>query len=274
MYLIMIIVKLLFFCLQVQIRISLDGIKTDPTGDSKFSLFVLPSRRMRKDVILDRQAKLMIQEKYTRIKEDPDVIANCFADAIAGDPISKAALKMKADKLNEWGETILHVESKKGDIENVRFIVSEFANKSLLDKKDRSKQTALHLASQHGHTQVVEALIDAARLLPNDAHNQVTFLQDFIRQADAQNGNTTLHLAVLNDNMAIVKLLVEADSNDSHVQNDEGKTPIYIAAENGYKDIVKVICTTCTALSLDGPSTGRTTALHALMQNIDQGMDI
>ncbi|XP_017232772.2 uncharacterized protein LOC108206862 isoform X1 [Daucus carota subsp. sativus] len=255
---------------QVQIRISLDGIKTDPTGDSKFSLFVLPSRRMRKDVILDRQAKLMIQEKYTRIKEDPDVIANCFADAIAGDPISKVALKMKADKLNEWGETILHVESKKGDIENVRFIVSEFANKSLLDKKNRSKQTALHLASQHGHTQVVEALIDAARLLPNDAHNQVTFLQDFIRQADAQNGNTTLHLAVLNDNMAIVKLLVEADSNDSHVQNDEGKTPIYIAAENGYKDIVKVICTTCTALSLDGPSTGRTTALHALMQNIDQ----
>ncbi|WOG86575.1 hypothetical protein DCAR_0205790 [Daucus carota subsp. sativus] len=255
---------------QVQIRIALDGIETDPTGDGKFSRFVLPSRRMRKDVILDRQAKLMIHEKYTGIKEDPDVIANCFADAIAGDPISKAVLRMKAYKLNELGETILHVESMKGEIENVRFIVSEFANKSLLGKLDRSKQTALHLAAQHGHTQVVEALIDAARLLPNDAHNQVTFLQDFIRQADVQNGNTTLHLAVVNDNVAIVKLLVEADSNDSHVRNHEGKTPIYIAAENGYKNIVKVICTACTALSLDGPSTGKTTALHSLMQNIDQ----
>ncbi|WOG86470.1 hypothetical protein DCAR_0205676 [Daucus carota subsp. sativus] len=210
---------------QVQIKIILDGIQTDPIRDNKFSRSVVPSKRMRKDVIFNERAKLMIHEKYTAMKEDPDVIANCFADAIGGDPISKAALRMKADKLNKSGETILHVESKKGDIENVRFIVTEFANKNLLSKMDISEQTALHLAAQHGHTQVVEALIHAARLVPS--------------------------------------------SNDSNVQNSEGKTPIYIAAENGYKDIVKVICRDCKALVLDGPG-GRTTALHALIQNIDR----
>ncbi|WOG86483.1 hypothetical protein DCAR_0205692 [Daucus carota subsp. sativus] len=67
----------------------------------------------------------------------------------------------------------------------------------------------------------------------------------------------------------MVKLLVKADRNDSHVQNNEGKTPIYIAAENGYKDIIEEICTTCKALSLDGLGR-RTTALHALIQNTGQ----
>ena len=64
--------------------------------------------------------------------------------------------------------------------------------------------------------------------------------------------------------MAIVKLLVKADPNDSHVQNNDGKTPIYIAAENGYNDIIEEICTTCKALSLDGLGR-RTTALHAFL---------
>ena len=63
--------------------------------------------------------------------------------------------------------------------------------------------------------------------------------------------------------MAIVKLLVKADPNDSHVQNNEDKTPIYIAAENGYNDIVKKICMNCKALSLDGGY--RTTTFHALI---------
>ncbi|XP_017236814.1 uncharacterized protein LOC108210071 isoform X2 [Daucus carota subsp. sativus] len=213
---------------QVQIKIILDGIQTDPTRDNKYSRSVVLSRRLRKDVIFNERAKLMIHEKYTGMKEDHDVIASCFTDAIGGDPISKAALRMKADKLNKSGETILHVESKKGDIENVRFIVIEFAKKNLLGKRDRLEQTAFHLAAQNGHTQVVEALIHGARLLPS--------------------------------------------SNDCHVQNSEGKTPIYIAAENGYKDIVKVICRDCKLLVLDGPG-GRTTALHALIQNIDRGTE-
>ncbi|XP_063940786.1 uncharacterized protein LOC108201513 [Daucus carota subsp. sativus] len=260
---------------QVQIKLVIDGLH--PSKDI-FSNSVLPSIRMKEDKILHEQAKLKVQGKYAAMKGDTDAIATCFADAIAGDSISAAALKMKADKPNELKETILHVESKKGDIENVRLIVSEFANKSLLGKLDRSKQTALHLAAQHGHIQVVKALIDAARLLPSssandDSHNTVGSFQGFIRQANDPDLNTALHLAVLNGKVEIVKLLVEADPNASHVQNKEGKTPIYIAAENGYKDIIKEICTACRALSLDGPG-GRTTALHALIENMDRGGEI
>ncbi|XP_063942609.1 uncharacterized protein LOC108208771 isoform X2 [Daucus carota subsp. sativus] len=254
---------------QVQIKIALDGIQTDGKIDI-FSSSVLPSKRMRKDEILKKETQSKTHEKYAGMKEDPDAIASCFADAIAGDAISKAALKMKVDKVNELGETILHVESKKGDIDNVQFIVSSFAKKNLLDKLDRSNQTALHLAAQHGHTQVVEALVHAAKKLfcsaNDDANIPVSSFQNFVRQANVPDKNTTLHLAVLNNNVAIVKLLVEADPYDDHVQNNVGKTPIYIASENGYKDIVREICSTCNALSIDGPD--GTTALHALIQNI------
>ncbi|XP_074346116.1 uncharacterized protein LOC141684877 [Apium graveolens] len=179
----------------------------------------------------------MIDGKLALMKEDTRAVAKCFANAIAGDPISRAALEMEANLLKEAGETMLHVESKKGVVENVRFI----------------KQTALYLAADRGHAQVVEALLDAARRnLPSASanddtlHNPISSFQDFIRQANGQMGNTALHLAVLTDNVAIVKLLVKADPND--------KTPVYIAAENGFKDVVKEMCTSCAALSLDGPA--------------------
>ncbi|KAL8090965.1 hypothetical protein AgCh_040148 [Apium graveolens] len=253
---------------QVQIKIALDHVQLDHKRDI-LSSSVLSSKRERKDLIFRKQANVMIHEKHAGMKGDTHATANCFSDAIAGDPISRAALEMEAERLEQdEGETILHVESMRGNAERVEYIVREFADKNLLVKLDISKQTALHLAADNGHTQVVEVLIDAAQHLPSSA-NSVSSFKDFIRQANDQIGNTALHLAVLNCNMAIVKLLVDADPNDSHVQNNEGKTPIYIAAEKGYKDIVKVISTTCTALSLTGPG-GRTTVLHALIQNINQ----
>ncbi|KAL1826608.1 hypothetical protein ACET3Z_005020 [Daucus carota] len=260
---------------QVQIKIALDGIQIDSKRDLFSSSVLPPSKRVRKDVIFNEKAKQMKNEKNALIKKDAHAMENCFAEAIAGDPISRAALEMEAAIPNELGETILHVESKKGDIEHVRFLVSAFAYKGLLIKLDKSEQTALHLAALHGHTRVVEVLIAAARRnlssssANDDAHNQVSNFHNFIRQANVQERNTTLHLAVLSGYVAIVKLLVEADPNDSHVQNNEGKTPIFIAVENGYKDIIKEMCTNCTALSLDGPH-GRTTALHALIKNIGQ----
>nr|XP_017232624.1 PREDICTED: ankyrin-3-like isoform X2 [Daucus carota subsp. sativus] len=240
---------------------------------------VLPSKRQRKDMMFNKATTLFINERDARMKADLErykntrAVAHWFTDAIAGDANARAALEMEAERLNEDGETILHVESKRGDTERVRFIVTEFSNKDLLVKQDKLKQTALHLAAHHGHTQVVEVLIDAARRhLPSssardDTHNPFSAFKAFIRLATSPKQNTALHVAVLNGNVAIVKLLVEADPSDRHIQNYEGKTPIYIAAEKGYMAIIKEICTTCTAQCLEGPG-GGASALHALIKNM------
>ncbi|KAL8090974.1 hypothetical protein AgCh_040157 [Apium graveolens] len=257
----------------VKFKIALDKNPTDRKMD-----FVLNSERQEKNEQFKENQQKLIKAKVALMKENTQAVSKCFADAISGDPICIAAL-MVGDTSNEAGETILHVESKKGITENIQFILREFSNKNLLDKLDNQKQTALHLAAHHGHTQVAEALLDAAsRNLPSssandDTHDIITPFQAYIRQANVPNQNTALHLAVLNGDVAIVKLLVKADPNDCHIPNNEGKTPVYIAAEKGCKEIVKEICTTCTALSLDGPG-GRTTALHAAIKNSNHDNEV
>ncbi|KAL8090967.1 hypothetical protein AgCh_040150 [Apium graveolens] len=169
--------------------------------------------------------------------------------AIAEDADAIAKLEMEADILNEDGETILHIESRKGQTDRVRFILSRFANKNLLIKPTVvNEHTALHYAIQRQHMEVVKVLIDAARRLPRstsdndntDANgNRVTSFQAFIRQVD-KDLNSALHIAVIN------------------------------AAENWENDIVKMLCTTSTApLNFDGPG-GRTTALHAVIKRHDE----
>ncbi|WOH14440.1 hypothetical protein DCAR_0933959 [Daucus carota subsp. sativus] len=247
---------------QVKIKKALDYIQIDGKKDIFSSSMFTTSEREEKDVKFREEAKKMIDAMLALMKENTGTVA-------------KAALEMEADTPNKAGETILHLESKKGAIENVRFILSAFAKKNLLVRLDNRKQSALYLAAHHGHAKVVEALLSAAKrnLPPSSANdNPLTPFQTYIWQANGINQNTALHLAVLNNDVAIVKLLVEADPNYSHFRNNEGKTPIYMAAENGFKNVVKEMCKTCTALSFDGPA-GCTTALHALIQNLKQGQE-
>lgn len=197
--------------------------------------------------------------------------------AIAGDADAIAKLELKADRPDKDRRTILHTESINGNTDRVRFILKQFAHKNLLVELENQQKTALTWAAYYGRTQVAEVLIDAARHLQyssSASDNPFTSLQAFLRHADSWL-NTALHLAAEMGHASVVKLLVEADSSDAHLQNLVGKTPLYLAAEEGYNDIVEIICTTCTAPSLDGPrgSTALHAALQAALKNVHKGME-
>ncbi|XP_074339526.1 protein ACCELERATED CELL DEATH 6-like isoform X2 [Apium graveolens] len=200
-------------------------------------------------------------------------IDTLFAAAIARDSDALEKLATIADHPSEDEEngTILHIACKDGHTERVKFMVTEFANKSLLVKVNKYKQTPLHFAAGRGYSEVVEILIDAARRIwpssataDDDPYNSPSAVKDFLRQADSR-GNTALHLAVYRGVEASVELLVNADRNDRHIQNHKGETPMYAAVARGQYDIVKLICKTCTAPSLDGPQ--GTTALHLAIRD-------
>lgn len=93
-----------------------------------------------------------------------------YAGAIGGDTEHIAVLEKNADRLNEDKRTILHIESMYGNTERVQFILMKFAHKNLLVKLGAFRQTALHLAADRGHTDVVKVLIGEAKLLANDVH--------------------------------------------------------------------------------------------------------
>lgn len=151
--------------------------------------------------------------------------------ASAGDYEAILKFEVEADNLGEINDvklyTILHTESWQGNTEHVRFILSKFENSDILFKLDEKSQTALHYAAYSRHPQVVEVLIDAAR----EAFSSYSF-EAFFRQAN-RDMDTALSHAVIQGNLPTVKLLVEADSRDRHIQNHQCKTPIYIAAKNG-----------------------------------------
>lgn len=192
-------------------------------------------------------------------------IDTLFKDAIAGDTDATAKLAKIADDLSKDDErTILHTACMDGNTERVKFILTKLANKNLLVKVDKHKQTALHLAAARGYTEVVEILVDAAtRNLPSSA------TEDFLRQANFM-GNTALHQAVTSNNVATVERLVKADPDDRHIQNRGGFTPVYLATKLGHNDVVRIICNSCTAPSLDGPE--GITALHAAISQLNEGM--
>ena len=209
------------------------------------------------------------------MKRDEKAMHDMYEKAMHGDATAMSELKKEADELEKVGNTILcnldvYIH---GDTERVRFILREFADRNILVKPSSFNDTALSLAACCGHTKVVEVLIEAATNFPwaSAADNPITPLQAFVRQPDKYS-TTALHCAVRYGSVGyvdIVKLLVKADPSDRHIPDEEGKTPIYWAAERGLKDIMEVICTTSVAQSLEGPGT---TALHALIKENRQGV--
>ncbi|KAL8122420.1 hypothetical protein AgCh_018949 [Apium graveolens] len=193
---------------------------------------------------------------------------NLYEAAISGDANAIEKLREKAQERARGNKTILHTESMYGNTENLLFILKEFANRSFLFNVDSNGETALHLAAYYGHTEVVKALINAARSLPSSADDAISPVITFIRLANYVYANTALHLAVSNHNVDIVKVLVEEDPTDTHIQNSDGDSPVYLAAERGYNDIVKLICRACRAPNFRGPN--NRTALHAVITRLHE----
>ena len=74
--------------------------------------------------------------------------------------------------------------------------------------------------------------------------------------------DTALHEAIRNNHLEIVKLLIQEGPDFSYSQNEAGETPLYIAVERGFREVMYHILDKCSSPTHhDGPL-GRTT-LHA-----------
>ncbi|KAJ9701422.1 hypothetical protein PVL29_006673 [Vitis rotundifolia] len=142
---------------------------------------------------------------------------------------------------------------------------------SLLQQPNEKGDTPLHLAAREGHLIVVKNLIDAAKQLQGrDAEGGAAANWKEMLRTTNNEQDTALHEAVRNHHPKVVKLLIQEDPEHTYEGNAEGNTPLYIAAEWGFGDLVQMILDKCSSPAHSGIK-GRT-ALHAAVILKDQAM--
>lgn len=91
-------------------------------------------------------------------------------------------------------------------------------------------------------TQGITPLINS--ILANDLDAFRLHLSDPYADANqryAHNGNTLLHLAVLNNRVEMVKLLLSLPDIQTNTANNEGQTPLDMARARGYQEIITLL---------------------------------
>jgi len=135
----------------------------------------------------------------------------------------------------------------------------------LLRQTNVKGETPLHIAARYGHDDIVDVLINyCAKPLNQDLEGGIEAVKEMLKMMNKEK-DTALHEAVRYNHLKVVKLLIEKDPNFSYSANDTGETPLYIAAERGFKDVVIKILDKCKSPMHGGPL-GRT-ALHATIIN-------
>ncbi|XP_024045187.1 serine/threonine-protein phosphatase 6 regulatory ankyrin repeat subunit C isoform X2 [Citrus clementina] len=141
----------------------------------------------------------------------------------------------------------------------------------LLWKANTKGETLLHIAARHGHADIAKDLIDECKKPhQNDPEKCAEAARMMLLAATNESKDTAFHEAVRHNQVDVVKLLTKEDPRVPYDANEAGETPLYLAAERGYKDVMKDILSTCKSPADHGPM-GRT-ALHAAVFCEDEEM--
>ncbi|XP_031102026.1 protein ACCELERATED CELL DEATH 6-like [Ipomoea triloba] len=158
------------------------------------------------------------------------------------------------------GNTVLHVAAINGHKHLVEEILQDDdAAMSLLFAKNNRNQSALHCVAEKGYAGVVSVIFSAIKK-HKDLESAFGRVREMIEMKDDVK-DTALHKAVRMGHLEVAKLLIQEDPEFEYPANDDGETPIYIAAELRFHDCLVEMLNTCKKPTYGGPL-GRN-ALHA-----------
>ncbi|KAM3345206.1 hypothetical protein P3S68_024915 [Capsicum galapagoense] len=191
---------------------------------------------------------------------DP-ILYNAATEGNTGDGDFLLADYLNRDEENGYqvtpkGNTVLHVAALYGQSGFVRQVID--ITPALLCCKNKKNETALHLAANKGHKDMVKVLLHGVDV----AGQAVGINKETLMRMTYDGGDTALHKAVRSRCVDTVRLLVEQDPDFEFPANNAGKTPLYLAAESGLVNCLSEILEHCNRPTTDSGPCGRT-ALHA-----------
>jgi ankyrin repeat protein len=159
-----------------------------------------------------------------------------------------------------YGSTPLHEAARRGYAEILELLLEADARVAM---RDKSGATALHTAAGHGQAVAAKLLLDHAADVNARDQGGVTSLHYAVSVGDVELARlliergakvdartneswdmagdmTPLHLAAAAGDLALVSMLIEAGA-DINAANADGQTPMNLAAEGSYTEVVKLL---------------------------------
>ncbi|XP_042471245.1 ankyrin repeat-containing protein At5g02620-like [Zingiber officinale] len=214
----------------------------------------------------------------------------------SGDRQQSFKERKSKDSPGKRGDLELHLAARAGNALRVQKILSECNEaqlKDLIYKQNQDGETALYVAAEKGHVEVVREILkvsdiqsagikannnyDSFHIAAKQGHLEILkdILQSFPPLAMTTNSlnSTALDTAATQGYVDIVSLLLETDAGLAKIAKSNGKTVLHSAARMGRVDVVKVLLEKDPSIGLRTDKKGQT-AFHmaAKGQNVEMLM--